>query len=302
MNYAFDLFLVALLVASIGWATYSLHVNRGPAWEPVFRAGVAFFLASFLLYLVFSSNYVLGATGLRRFAGSERIVGKDPISRFAYAGSQMKSNHLFALLVIIVSFAAGAVLIMTVRRVVDGIRSREWQQQPVQFWVSVLALGGAAIGAYYAFLVDTTLMVTRTAQMMYSAEYAGSGAAMPAPAELIRQHRTELGGYFLAMVVPWYWMMILIAEVCFASTKAHFNAACRELGAARAQAAAGGPPLAPAPAAVATPLATPIIVPPIPVVPFGGGGGHNGPAPGGAAPFIRRVPFNSGPVGRNGNQ
>jgi len=310
-NFLMTLLLSVLLLSCIGWATYWLHHNHGPAGERVFRSLVALMVSGFVLLLTFGTNYIMASTGLKRSFGSEKIIGDDPVARVLFGGSHMRSNHLIALAIVVISFVGSAYFLKFLGRAFEAVRDGSWRQNRLDFALLLLKLVAVAYVAAEFLRLDTGLLLARTALMMYSEEYGAMGVALPKPEAILQAHGNEIGGYLLGIFVQWYPLYILMAEKHFSSCRAHYNAACRDLAASRvqAEAALNGAPVeqvAPAPGPVpAAPQPAPgVVLPELPIVVPGGGPQapqHNGPMPGGAAGFVRPIPFNPGPQERNGH-
>ena len=299
------LLLSVLLLSGIGRATYWVHHNHGPAGERVFRTLLALLVSGLVLLLTFGANYVMASTGLKRSFGSEKIVGDDPIARILFGGSHMRSNHLIALAIVVISFVGSAYFLKFLGMAFESVRSGQWRQNQLEFGLLLIKLVAIAVITMEFLRLDTALVLARTALMMYSDQYGAMGAGLPTPDEIIKAHGNEIGGFLLGIFGFWYPLYILMAEKHFSSCRAHYNAACRDLAASRAEAAI---------ALNGAGAAAPAVVAPVPVHVQGvvladepnavvvGPPRVRDPVrgPAGAEDFIRPIPFNPGPVERNG--
>ena len=316
-HFLITLILSIGLLAAIGWATYWLHHKHGPHGEHLFRSLLALMVAGMVLLLTFGTNYVLASSGLKRSLGSERIIGDDPIARILFGGSHMRSNHLFALAVVVASFVSCACFLHAAGRLFEYFQTGAWRANHFETAKLIVNLAFVTGVAGYCLWLDSDLLLARTALMMYSDAYGAAGASLPVPSVIIHDHRREIGGYLLGILAVWYPLYILMAEKHFASCKAHYSAACRAMAASQAQAMAAPGGVAALPhGPVAPPAAgpgggalgigglvapaAPFAVAPFVVTPPISGAGADTPVPGGAAPLIRPVPFNPGPESRNG--
>jgi hypothetical protein len=293
-NLTITLGMIAALFVLLGAATHACHSRGGRAAERYFRSLLALVLAGLFGSLIFVSNYYLASTGLKRSLGAE-LLAKDPILRYAFAGSKIRSCHLFAICIIGGSFLSAALFMKSMGLTYRAIRKGAWRNKPVRFASLVLGLAFALFCMGVAFYADTTLLLFRTATMMWTDDLATTAASLPDVPHIVREHAGTMGAALLHSLAFLYPVLIILADKYLASSYAHLCEASRQLAAARALQAAPQP-------AVATPIPVPPLVPPAGAadgfnVRFGV---PNAPAPGGAAPWVRPVPFNPGPLGDDG--
>jgi hypothetical protein len=269
-----------LLFAVLGWATHACQERGGPALERLFQSLRVLVLAGLFFTVVFCANYHLCSTGLQRSMGSERLT-KDPFLRLMFKGSGLRSNHVFALVVVCCSFLSAALFLKYFSATMEAVRSRSWRQDTLGFAMVVFKLLLAAAFAYVCLRFDTTLLVFRTATMMYSDnDLAGVPSELPDLNHIVARHSGTMGAWILAALYLFYPVSIFLADLHLASSIARVSDASRQYCAARSQAVV----------AVQTPPAPLLPQPQAPNVLD-----PAMPAPGGAAPWIRPVPFNPGP-------
>lgn len=314
MNMFFvSLLVLVLFLALIGWLTHWTHAAGGDAQERYFRAFRALLIAGLFLALSFVANYYLASTGLQRSLGAEKLGRKDPFGALLFAGSGMRSNHLFALMLVAASFIAVGYFLKYVGLVFEAVRTGSWRQGRTAFALLLFRFALITVATAVFVWADTSLLLFRTATMMWTEELSTTAASLPTPDRIIDRHAGTMGANLLSIFMVWYPLYIILAEKHFASCMAHFRQASEQWATAKRQAEAAAAPGAPA-AAGGTPApdgplprgAMPIPPPPGtpgpfgPVPPGGPAGPAPGPAPGGAGPWVRAIPFNPGPQNGNG--
>jgi hypothetical protein len=266
-----------LLFAVLGWATHACQERGGPALERLFQSLRVLVLAGLFFTVVFCANYYLCSTGIQRSIGSEELTN-DPLLRPFFQHSGLKSNHIFALVVVCCSFISAALFLKYFSATMEAVRSRSWRQDTLGFAMVVFKLLLAAAFAYICLRFDTTLLVFRAATMIYSV--ADVRSELPDLNRIVAGHSGTMGAWILAALYLFYPVSIFLADLHLASSIARVSEASRQYCAARSQALT----------AVQTTPAPLLPQPQAPIV-FG----PATPAPGGAAPWIRPVPFNPGP-------
>jgi len=297
-NFAISLVGVVVLLAALGWSIHATMM-RGPETERMWRAMRAFAIAGIFFFLIFTVNYILASTGLKRSIMAEKIFGKDPIASYFFAGSGMRINHLWALVIVLASFICSGVFLRELGSLVTAVRNRLWTTDAIGFIGRIVSLLFWASVAATCLWLDTSLLIFRSATLMWMQKYCMTAASMPDPDTIIKDNLGTMGSFLLAAFRIWYPLTVLAAEKHMASSMAFLVESSRQLSAVRAQAAQPQqvPVAAPIPAGI--PIAPPPAPVPAPVVTVGVGGA----APGGAAQWVRPIPFNPGPRnGGNGNR
>jgi len=314
-GFILSIFLIALLLAILGWTTHLVYARWGNNGGRLFRTGQAYVLAGLILFLVMLTNYWLASTAIGRTWGKEGL-GKDAILGLFIEGAptrspfeaspsttrSLKSNSLMALVVVATSLLAAATLLHAWTKVVEALQRQRQQREPADLSV---VCGGFIMIAAVALIVlglDTAFLALRSAQMMWPDEMARGVGELPDILHLLKKHDGTMAAFLLRLLILWYPTSILLVEKHFSSCWAAFNVALadyhRQLAMAEAQQGpynavhnAAVPPIRPrlpvippAPQAHTRPAAVPAFnnsfVPPV---------------PGGAAPWVRPIPFNAGP-------
>jgi len=290
MNHFFlCLVLLAAFLAILGWATHACHQRDEPT-EKMFSTLRAFILAGIFLAIALVLNYYLCSTGLQRSMGGERLGRHDPFGSLLFEGSGMRTNHLWALGIVIFSFVSAAWFLSCVGRLV---RQRIEHARAVQVnnavphhhdpvWKLIIELVAASTMMSIGFYLDTSLLLFRSATMMWPNEMAETAASLPEIGRVIAQHSGTMGAFLLFLLSFWYPAFILMAEKHFASCKAHYSAACRKRAQLQDAPARPAPvvPIAPVPPmAPAPPAPAPRVVPAGPLPPVPGGVAFNRPIP-----------------------
>lgn len=292
-NFLIAILSVIVALAVMGWSTHLCFVRGGEAEERRFVALRAFLISGLILFLIFATNYYLASTGIGRAWSSEKLTkGHDFISMSLFNRSGLRTNHLLAQVVVLFSFLTVAVCIRQLRQFLTMITDGSWRTQPDKFVWSILLLGLWGAGMAYALWLDTSMLVFRTATMMWPDDLATAPADLPTLDSLISEHGGTMGVYLLTIMAKWYPLLIVLAEIHFASAQAHFSEACRDVAQTRALVQAGLQQL-PAPVG---PVAVPPLAPVAPAVPVPAPLAGPAPAPGGAAPWLRPIPNNPGPL------
>lgn len=300
-HFAISLFAVLVFLAAMGWSTHAVMQRGGPESERFFRAIRGVMIAGIFFFLIFIVNYILASTGLKRSIMAEKIFGKDPIASYFFSGSGMRINHLWALVIVFASFICSGVFLRELGAFVTAVRNRLWATDAVGFIGRIVSLLFWASVAATCLYLDTALLIFRSATLMWMQKYCMTAASMPDPDTIIKENLGTMGSFLLAAFRIWYPLTVLAAEKHMASSMAFLVESSRQLSAVRAQAAQPQQ----VPVAAQIPAGIPVAPPPAPapvpapVVTVGVGGA----APGGAAQWVRPIPFNPGPRnGGNGNR
>lgn len=294
MNHFFvSLFVILMFLTCIGWATFATH-RHGPATEKVFRASRAFLIAGIFLMLTFVANYWLASTALGRMVRAEKFKA-DPVLGLFFSGSGMRSNQLLGLMFVFSSFVAAGIFLKYLGKAFSAISRQEWQQNAFGFGLLMAKFVLWTAIAFIFLWADTSLLLFRSTQMMFPSDMAKTATLLPSPDLLLQQHGGTMGAYLLRVMMWWYPLYILLAEKHWASSWAalseaiaqyHGQHASLQNRATVAPVTVPVPLVAPLPTAPIAPL-NPTLTPPA--------NGNPAPAPGGAAPWVRPVPFNTGP-------
>lgn len=298
-HFAVSLFAVLVFLAAMGWSTHAVMQRGGPESERFFRALRGVMIAGIFFFLIFTVNYILASTGLKRSIMAEKIFGNDPVASYFFAGSGMRINHLWALVIVFGSFICSGVFLRELGSFVSAVRNRLWTTDAVGFVGRIIALLFWASVAGVCLWLDTAILIFRSATLMWMDKYCMTAASMPEPDRIIRENLGTMGAFLLNAFRIWYPLTILAAEKHLASSTAFLVESSKQLSTVRAQAALPQQAPTAAPVMAGTPVVPPPTPAPTPVVTVGAGGA----VPGGAAQWVRPIPFNPGPRnGGNGNR
>lgn len=300
-HFAISLFAVLVFLAAMGWSTHAVMQRGGPESERFFRAIRGAMIAGIFFFLILTVNYILASTGLKRLIMAEKIFGNDPIASYFFAGSGMRINHLWALVIVFGSFICSGIFLKKLGDLVSAIRNRLWATDAVGFVGQILSLIFWAAVAAVCLWLDTDILIFRSATLMWMQKYSMTASSMPEPNTIIKENLGTMGAFLLTAFRIWYPLTVVAAEIHLASSMAFLVESSRQLSAVRAQAAQPQR----IPVAAQIPAGIPVMPPPAPapvpapVVTVGVGGA----TPGGAAQWVRPIPFNPGPRnGGNGNR